>query len=440
MRRRKFYYNINVNISDLLSGNIIHDSKMQDVLDNYTLEVYEDRNNYEAFDMIKVASIINEYYPRRSKIIFHNLFTNSYDELLRIVSNNKLSNVSIFNMKDNDGKKLFEFNNQDDRIPYDIYITEEDICELPLKFYSKINTSYGTVKCYDRKIMSDEDFVYGIKFIADQINYYAKNDIQKVLLLDKMLRKNVKYDEYFYYVLRQDMPPFEACFDQCHKAQTVLRDRCAVCNAISYFALYVLSNLGIKCKTIKGKASNEGHMWNEIELQDKWFSNDFTHSLWFDRESGTKYTLVSRPSLFHSKDEGNFDELYTVDRNYLKKQMDEIKNIDIKMPEYPYMDYTRYNQTLDYKNRIYNRRNNNGDEKIVMGHRRTPSVDEAKKYNEEIMNSIKYSRRHISEISSFSTNDDNISPIGQRRNMREISSFFTDDDNIPPIGRRRLIK
>ena len=414
-----------VKLTDLLNDNVIHDSNCPIVMDKYRLVIEDDRRVYQNGDLNKIIAIIKTNFPRREKIVFQDMFVDSYEELLNIISLNKLTNVSIINLKDRAGNKLYGYDKEKRDLPVFATIDKDELSKVPLKYYSKINSVNNDIHCYDRNIMSDEDFTFGIKFIGDQIKKYAENDVQKVLLLDKMLRENVKYDKNYYYELRHNMSEMEQGKHKSHKVQTVLRDRCAVCNAISYFAFYILSYLDIKCKEVSSDSFG-GHAWNEIELYKKWFSNDFTHSLWFDRENGTKYTLVKRPSDNHYKDNNEtFDNFYTFRRDLLIKEMDKIKNIHIEMPLYDYMDFTSYNETTKYENRESVRRG-----ETIIGLKRTPSKEAAKSHNDSVIASINLTRRSNKELRAlFGNNDEDNIVIGKRRR-------FTDSD-FPIIGKRR---
>ena len=369
----------NINLTDLLNGNIVDKNDLSYLENGYELVICDDRKKYCYGDIVKILPIIDNYFSRKGRIVFNNLFVDSYDEVLNLSKNNKLLKACIIDLKDRDEKKLYGYDKENPLVPIFVNIKEEELGKVPLDFYKNINNGNKTVPCFDRRILSDDDFIFGIKTIVSQINDNSKNDIQKVLLLNKMLRENVLYDKEYYYKTRHNENHFEV--NKSHIAQTVLRDRCAVCNAISYFALYILENLGIECNVVNGTCCNEGHAWNEIKIGDKWYSCDFTHSLWLDKDLGIRYILVSNPSKNHVKDTNiNYHSCHTIDREYLKQQMDQIKDIHINMPLYASTDFISYNNSFAYDSKSNTRRkanclyvdenNNQINNTIILGRRR----------------------------------------------------------------------
>ena len=241
-----------------------------------------------------------------------------------------ITSVVVHGVRDRNGNKLYGCEVENPLVPIFIYADCKELSKVPNEYLNVFNSKYGF---YDNEILDDKSFIEGIKSISNQINSYAQNDIQKVLLLDKMLRENVSYDVDFYYNFLPYNSSHETNMHKAHKVQSILKDRCAVCDAISAFSTMILNNLNIESRVVEGSCFDE-HTWNEIKIGDIWYSNDFTHSLYYDRENGTKYTLVKRPSPNHFKDEGDFECCNEYDRDALAREMEKIKDIHITMPSY----------------------------------------------------------------------------------------------------------
>ncbi len=218
--------------------------------------------------------------------------------------------------------------NIDPLVPVSFFAYPEDIFTLDREDFGAINNSVN----YDRNILDDKSFISGLDSIINQINFMAKNDIQKILLLDKMFRENVRYD-YNYLTLTDSEKQNDVC-NKCHKAQSVLRDRLAVCDGFSNFAAFILNKVGIECKVVSGMYDKEGHAWNVVKLDDKWYHCDFTFSFTGDLKNTLKYILVDNPTDRHTLKNHKKVILNTFDRNTLIKESDSIKSLKVLMPTY----------------------------------------------------------------------------------------------------------
>lgn len=129
-----------------------------------------------------------------------------------------------------------------------------------------------------RMILSNPDFLdfevlldY-IDQVAEEISKYAKNDIQKILLLERFIDKTFKYDHKF-----KKKDDIELLENPSRTVQGLVKNKKGVCGAISLFAAIVLNHpkLNVKTRTCSG----ENHGWNEIMIDEKYYSYDFTSNM-----------------------------------------------------------------------------------------------------------------------------------------------------------------
>lgn len=288
------------------------------------------------------------YHKDKINYIINYLKHNNFGNVVGI----EFKNISIEFYKDLLNTKIFEIfkkvyvssiREPENHINDIVYSKKTQIPihqEIDLKDITKINKdllndyNFADKRNFNPSIMNNKEFVNGIDYIAKQISDNASNDLEKILLVDKMLRENTSYDKEYYYNQRPYITKEEQKKHKCHSVQTILRDRMAVCDAFSTF-VYILLNhplINIENKTIDGASYGDPHMWNEVKLNEKWYSYDFTHSLWFDKEKGTKYSMVKKPSERHVKEDGDFEELSELPRSLIEDTYKKLKDVHIRMP------------------------------------------------------------------------------------------------------------
>jgi hypothetical protein len=161
----------------------------------------------------------------------------------------------------------------------------------------------------------------------------------KVLLVDKMLRENTNYDktyynnrEYFDNIITDE----ENYIHKSHILETIFTDRIVVCNVFSLFTMILFKHPLLNNVTVKeifGDCYGEGHAWNEIKIHNRWYTQDFTHNVWFDKRQGVNYTLKHKTNPTLQKDDGSgFDYLHTMPEEVIKMEYEKIKDIHIKFP------------------------------------------------------------------------------------------------------------
>ncbi len=271
----------------------------------------------EKIKSIKFEKINMDFYKGLLESDFASDFNNVYV-------------LSIYNEKDNINEII---DNYQSDLPVVGELNNEYISRVTI---DRVNKAKFSESCFDPSIMDNKTFLKGIDFIAKQINDNASGDLEKLLLIDKMLRENVSYDKEYYFKIMPTLTDLKQTEHKCHKVQTILRDRTAVCNAFTQFVIILLNHplINIQSKFICGDVGYDecGHAWNEVLYDGKWYSYDFTHSLWFDKEKGTKYSMVKRPSPDHTKCSGNFDNLNELPRKTIERTYKKLENIHIKFP------------------------------------------------------------------------------------------------------------
>ncbi len=326
--------NVKFNLTDILKGNIHFDLD-----ENYIIQIYDDRLCDKENDMEILVEKISYYFPNYDFLEFKNFHSKSYKKLLELKQN---KNINLRNLT----LTLRDYNIDiyPDILPVTISI--DDVSKIPYKNIDKveINERFSSIKRrhFDDKILDTKTLLEGIDYIAKQISKYAQNDIQKILLLDKMLRENVSFDWYY----TDDKELRETLKKQAtkegfitypgHVLQTLLLKRCCVCSSIASFATIVLRHplLNVDIRNVNGKAYGDFHAYNKIYLNGHSYLYDFTHNITRDFNNEMLHSFVKRPSEYHTINDDDFENYETMPREIIANEYEKIKNIHIKMPSY----------------------------------------------------------------------------------------------------------
>lgn len=325
---------LSYNLTDFLGENF------KPVLpEEYSLQIYDDRDFNNVNDMEKMIMVINSIFPNYHTIKIYNLKTSSYRKLIDLKKDNKLKlKISQLTL-DNYDVEIFP-----EIIP--VWIDNQDVSNIPL--YNSDNVIITTIlgnssvrnDYFDNKILSNKEFIYYITYLAEQISKYATNDIQKILLTAKIFKENISFDWYFTgdeeLLKSLNKQAKELGFKRyiSHAPQSILLKRNAVCSSIALFASILLRHpkLNIDIEELTGRAYGEPHCFNKVRLNNKKYTCDFTHNITRGFDDPIKYILVKQPSETHTIDDGDFEEYETIDREYLMSEYEKIKDIHIQMP------------------------------------------------------------------------------------------------------------
>lgn len=192
--------------------------------------------------------------------------------------------------------------------------------------------------------LSLKEIVSALDYIAKQVSNYAENDLQKVLLVDKMLRENTEYDHEYY----NNHHYYDSLgFHKAHKLETIFTERVVVCNVYSLFADWLFKHpllKSVEMKEVHGDCCGEGHAWNEVKLNGRWYTQDFTHNVWYDKQNGIKYTLKQKTwSSLQKSDDSGFDYLNTMPAEVIKMEYEKIKGVHVKFPTLEQIKTGNYN-------------------------------------------------------------------------------------------------
>ena len=149
-----------------------------------------------------------------------------------------------------------------------------------MKFNTTWNVLGGKIQItVDYLDDSDEQsYVDGrIKGVLKRLKLKNKSDYLKIKTIHDWITKNVKYDHSKKY----------------YSAYAGLRYGKTVCQGYAMLTYKMLTEAGINCRIISGKANNgemtEAHAWNIVQLDGKWYNIDTT---WDDGTSSYKYFLI----------------------------------------------------------------------------------------------------------------------------------------------------
>lgn len=143
------------------------------------------------------------------------------------------------------------------------------------KEYRK-NLLYVASEIYNSNpdFLSYEELLDYVDQIAEEISKYAKNDKQKVLLLDKFFTKNFSYDTKF---KKKDKNVERVLQNPARTIQGLVKNKKGVCAPVADLAAIILNHPKLNVKT--NRQSGNDHAWNEIMIDEKYYSYDFTSNM-----------------------------------------------------------------------------------------------------------------------------------------------------------------
>lgn len=361
MRERRIYNVIDIQVLSYNLTEFLKDDFNPKVPENYSLKIYDDRIFINDDGIEKMVKKINYFFPNYCVLGIYNLNSGSYKKLLELKKNNNMT-INYLTLNE------YDVDLEPEILPVNIDI--QDAAKVPV--YNANKVIFGdyakTEICryFDVNVLSTEELLNSINYIANQIKQYANNDVQKILLLDKMLRENVSFD--WYYISDEEL---QKCLKEeakkegfsthiSHSAQALLIKRNVVCSSIASFATILLRHpdLNINITNLNGTAYGGPHSFNKVELDGKKYTCDFTHNITRGFDDPLKHTLVKQPSKEHTINNSNFDEYETMDRKYLMSEYEKIKDIHIKMPEFKEASFNiKYTDNVLNKEKIDNSKN-----------------------------------------------------------------------------------
>ena len=204
--------------------------------------------------------------------------------------------------------------------------------------------------------MSLKEILEYVDYVAKEISKRTNSDIGKIVLLDKFMHDNFKFETHWdeshakYDEKYKDVPenkrPKPA--DPIHYVDYLLKENIGVCSAITPFSVLVLSHPLINipaCQCTDDKVWYN-HTWTDVCIDGKWYTADFSHSLWLYEAYPHCHILKKlnsndiKTKVYRKKDEEslkniNMDECKAYDRNVVNEYYDRFKDVKIEAPNIP---------------------------------------------------------------------------------------------------------
>ena len=282
---------------------------------------------------------------------FYDFINIPYDTALE-VKDRFGSNFVEYYIKD---AEKYDFYDLLDKFGSDLHIPDEKkltLFDLPRvekdkRKYIKYLIDDTVFSKNDGKYMSNEDILDYVDYVAKEIAKNTKDDIGKVVLLDKFIRNNFRFETDYSRINDEynSLPSHERLSHPMHYLDNLLKNNYGVCSAIASFATLVLSHPAINipvCECSDSSVIND-HVWNDVCIDGKWYTVDFSHSMWLDRNNSHKFILKKlrsnkidtkkyREEDRKSLESIDLDKCDDYDRNILNNIYSEFYYVDMKKP------------------------------------------------------------------------------------------------------------
>lgn len=332
--RRVFVKNpVHVTLSKLLF-NIPFD---YDSENNYGIEVYDNCHDIDIDNLV----FLNEYHKKYKILRISNLSFRNHKLFLDSWKSEDKVHTSIDGCRFH---RLMECYDPEKEIPIS-KITNENICSIYSKDRWKIDeaTSFSKdIYCYRSELMNSESFLRYIDLIANQINDNSENDIDKIVLVNKFIKENIKYDyECYYETLKHNKNSNYTIKNQIdgnhigHYSQSLITRKKAVCSAISSFSTILLNHplLNIETKYIINNSVIDDHAWNNVKIDGKWYTCDFTWTIFRKPVDELEYILIkSRCKNSNDKEDNDIYSNSDFSRKDIHSSLNKLKDVHIEIP------------------------------------------------------------------------------------------------------------
>lgn len=370
-----------VNLSKLLDGYQITDYD-DDIYDG--IEIIDDCPEREIDNFVFLST-----YKIKNKLILKDL---SFGHHKKIMEAWPKENEKLFvSFRDNNITEIFaEYDPEKEII--NPQITLENITRINPANRYKITNIYNnrvlSIPHYREYLMPAETFLGLIDILALQISKMASNDVDKIVLVNKFIKDNIIYDRECYAYTHSHNNNARYYIHPGHFVQSVFKGK-AVCSAIAPFATILLNHplLNVKTETISEERVIEDHAWNNVLIDGKWYTCDFTWTIYFNPTDSLEYILIKT----RTTSEGGENSQTDYNRNILQSTLEKYQNYTIGIP------------------RMY--QENNTTNKMSTSQRR-PMIN-------------------------IDSNDDNKTP-SLRRKPISIAKIITDDNETPHLRRKPI--
>ena len=317
--------------------------KLSTLLRNKPFNYNNDSNNGliiidDCHDInIDNLDILNYYHFNYKILAIKDLSIKNHELFLRSWNSNDKIQVSFLGVRI---PRIMEIYNPDKEILV-ANITDQNICSIYPKDRWKIDKTIinnPSLHEYESSLLDSETFLRHIDVIAYLINKHSNNDVDKIVLVNKFIKDNIIYDNNCYYeTLIQRSNPSYNIEDSIyglhvgHYAQSVITRKKSVCSAIASFCTMLLNHplINIESKYIVNHAVIDDHAWNNVKINDKWYSCDFTWTIYKNPKDISKYILIKPRSTNDPFNEKDIYSMFDYSRDEIYKSMDKLKDINI---------------------------------------------------------------------------------------------------------------
>lgn len=333
---------VEVKLSYLLSKRRLqYDASIHD-----TLEIIDDCEDLKTDDL----SVLNEYCIRH-KIKKLKLSDFSLYHHKKFLESFNCNNVNVFTLiKDASITKIYtDYDPNKEKIINKV--NDENITRILRNDRYKI-PGHGPNEtfAYYNEFLSNENFLDAIDKLAYEISNYAKTDVEKVVLLNKIIKENLIFDfeceretkkwmEDNSYIQKDSFTTHNnENLHIGHTLQSIFIRKKAVCSAIATFCSIVLNHplLNVKTKLSEDDRIIKDHIWNNIKIGNSWFTSDFSWTIRFNDKDVLKYLLI-KARCKNNDDEDNSCKYSNYDYNRREMLMAEekFKDVHITIPKLP---------------------------------------------------------------------------------------------------------
>lgn len=271
-----------INVSDELKRYIGKDTELTEY------DLYEFLDAYEIIGAMAVVSI--EDIELVSKYVDSDAFQvkinnkEEYERALQLLGNNG-KNLII----NKDVAKLISSGEIDAQGNSTFCLALDNVTDMTPEELAEISSDLGIS---DIAMTPNKDEVYDMYSVDDHKEMYAR--IQNII---GQIDPNMPEASKAYKVYEFLASEIEYAYDEngeidigTDNAQglrgALINNRC-VCAGYAKALQQVLKSIGIECKYLSGETLVEGHAWNQIKIDDKWYNVDLTYDSNNIRETGS---------------------------------------------------------------------------------------------------------------------------------------------------------
>ena len=166
-------------------------------------------------------------------------------------------------------------------VPYS-YVVNKENSVVHLAFEQSNNANRKYLVPSDEVLIYKQEFDAAVSRIIKEVNNFAKTPYEKILYLHDLLIEDITYSTGIEVAGKTEYN------DMAYTAYGAIVKGDAVCEGYSKAFSYLCTKMGIENMLVTGTSREQGHMWNLVCLEDKWYHIDTT---WDDAERSIDYPL-----------------------------------------------------------------------------------------------------------------------------------------------------